>query len=51
MKRGAICAFFGVSFPTLSAIERTMEWDLQQTVEQDVIEKRNRMIKGEYLNE
>lgn len=51
MKRGAIRAFFGVSFPTLSAVERTMEWDLQQTVEQDVVEKRNRMIRGEYLND
>lgn len=51
IKRGAIRAIFGVSFNTLSRIERTMQWDLQQTVEQSVVQRRNRIIRGESLDD
>ena len=45
--RAALRALLGVSLPNIENVERTMEWDLQWTVDPEVVANRNRIIRGE----
>ena len=45
--RPALRALLGVSIGTIENLERTMEWDLHWTVDPEIVESRNRIIRGE----
>lgn len=45
--RAALRSLLGVSIPTVEHIEKTMEWDLQWTVDPETVEHRNRIIRGD----
>ncbi len=45
--RGAISRILGASMPTLAYIEKAFEWDLQMTVEPEIVKARNEVIRGE----
>ena len=45
--RAALRALLGVSIGTIENVERTMEWDLHWTVDPEIVEHRNRIIRGE----
>ena len=46
-ERSALHALLGVSMPTIEDVERMLEWDLQWTVDPEVVAHRNRIIRGE----
>ena len=45
--RATLSALLGVSMSTIEYVERTMEWDLQSTVDPKIVRSRNRVIRGE----
>lgn len=45
--RASICGLLGVSMVTVEYVERVFEWDLQQTVDPEIVAMRNRVIRGE----
>lgn len=45
--RGAISRILGVSMPTLAYIEKAFQWDLQMTVDPEIVKARNEVIRGE----
>ena len=45
--RASLRALLGVSTRTIEDVERLMEWDLQWTVDPEVVAHRNRIIRGE----
>ena len=45
--RVSLRALLGVSTRTIAATERILEWDLQWTVDPEIVENRNRIIRGE----
>jgi hypothetical protein len=45
--RGAISRILGVSMPTLAYIEKAFQWDLQMTVDPEIVKTRNEVIRGE----
>ena len=46
-ERAALHALLGVSMITIEDVEQLMEWDLQWTVDREVVTHRNRIIRGE----
>ena len=45
--RASLRALLGVSMGMIEDAERLMEWDLQWTVDPEIVENRNRIIRGE----
>mgnify|MGYP003790321935 CR=1 FL=1 len=45
--RGALHRVLGVSLPTLAYVEKLFEWDLHMTVDPEMVESRNEVIRGE----
>ena len=45
--RASLHLLFGVSTGTIENVERLMEWDLQWTVDPEIVAHRNRIIRGE----
>ncbi len=45
--RGAISRILGVSMPALAYIEKAFQWDLQMTVDSEIVKARNEVIRGE----
>ncbi len=47
LDRAGLVRALGFSLPTIAKTERMFEWDLQQTVAPDLVERRNAMFMGE----
>ena len=45
--RASLRVLFGVSMATIEDVERLLEWDLQWTVDPEVVADRNRVLRGE----